>query len=373
MFGRGTETGTATTTGPSLFGNTGGAASSQAQSNPQTTTAPSPSLFGNSTAPPPKPAYNLPPGTNLQTTTGPSLFGMTVSEAPGAGGAQATMATMATTTGPSLFGNMTSQAQTGTATTSGPSLFSQPQQTTQTTSGPSLFGNSTATGTTSSIFGKPKAGPSPLGQSNPLSPLSTGNESKPENKPNMFGGLNWGASTAGGTSTLDGDKGKQPVGFTGLKPLGGGGFGGGGGGNTGGGSTFGGTTGDGGGAGTSSTTETGLFGSTRPGEGLLGPQSFGGSTLRGSTTQSQQSRQQEPDTAYHSGYFNSLLEKGKKRWKPLKEDDVEGLDEIPSLQLGLGDIASKVRQLGGQGPHKRSTANANACVEILHTTNHIIH
>ena len=290
---------------------------------------------------------------------------MTVSEAPGAGGAQASAAT---TTGPSLFGNMTSQAQTETATTTGPSLFgntvSQPQQTAQTASGPSLFGGSTATGTASSIFGKPKTGPSPLGQSNPLSPLSTGNESKPENKPSLFGGLNWGASTtAGGTSTLDADKGKQPVGFTGLKPLGGGGFGGGGGGNTGGGSTLGGTTGGGDGAGISSTTGTGLFGSARPGEGLLGPQSFGGSTLRGSTTQSQPPTQQEPDTAYHSGYFNSLLEKGKRRRKPLKEDVVEGLDEIPSLQLGLGDIASKIRQLGGQGPHKRSTANANACVE----------
>ena len=46
-------------------------------------------------------------------------------------------------------------------------------------------------------------------------------------------------------------------------------------------------------------------------------------------------------------YFNNLLKKGKKRARG--EGGGAGLGDLPSLQLGLGDIAKKVRELGGVG------------------------
>jgi hypothetical protein len=46
-------------------------------------------------------------------------------------------------------------------------------------------------------------------------------------------------------------------------------------------------------------------------------------------------------------YFNSLLEKGKKRAHAA--DGGPGLGDMPSLQLGLEDIARRARELGGLG------------------------
>lgn len=47
-------------------------------------------------------------------------------------------------------------------------------------------------------------------------------------------------------------------------------------------------------------------------------------------------------------FFNSLLERGKKR--PLSTTaQYDGLGEIPSLQLGLDDIRRKARELGTGG------------------------
>ena len=53
---------------------------------------------------------------------------------------------------------------------------------------------------------------------------------------------------------------------------------------------------------------------------------------------------QGSENTNHSGYFSSLLEKGKKR--PRAEEG-SGFGEIPSLQLGLGDIAQRVKALVG--------------------------
>ena len=53
------------------------------------------------------------------------------------------------------------------------------------------------------------------------------------------------------------------------------------------------------------------------------------------------------ENAFHSGYFNTLLEKGKKR--ALDANGSSGFGEVPSLQLGLGDIGKRVRELGGAG------------------------
>ena len=83
---------------------------------------------------------------------------------------------------------------------------------------------------------------------------------------------------------------------------------------------------------------------------------FGASILGNSTNQqsqlSQQQQQQQTNQQSQSGpvgnqpaYFNHLLERGKKRIN--QDRDAQQLGELPSLQLGLGDIARKVRDLGG--------------------------
>lgn len=49
-----------------------------------------------------------------------------------------------------------------------------------------------------------------------------------------------------------------------------------------------------------------------------------------------------------SAHFDHLLERGRKR--NAGENGIGNFDELPSLQLGLGDIARKVRNLGSGGP-----------------------
>ncbi|KAF2115794.1 Nup93/Nic96-domain-containing protein [Lophiotrema nucula] len=49
-----------------------------------------------------------------------------------------------------------------------------------------------------------------------------------------------------------------------------------------------------------------------------------------------------------SAHFDHLLERGRKR--NAGENGLHSFDELPSLQLGLGDIARKVRNLGAGGP-----------------------
>lgn len=66
-------------------------------------------------------------------------------------------------------------------------------------------------------------------------------------------------------------------------------------------------------------------------------------------------------------YFNNLLEKGRK--KAQGGDGESGLGDLPSLQLGLGDIARRARELGGVGTQNYGSAavdsKALAC-EALH-------
>ena len=63
----------------------------------------------------------------------------------------------------------------------------------------------------------------------------------------------------------------------------------------------------------------------------------------------QQKSQQQGGLAKASqpAYFNNLLEKGKKRTRA--DDEGVGFGDLPNLQLGLGDLAKKVRELGGVG------------------------
>ena len=52
--------------------------------------------------------------------------------------------------------------------------------------------------------------------------------------------------------------------------------------------------------------------------------------------------------ATQPAYFNSLLERGKKR--PLSETgQSSGFEDLPNLQLGLDDIRRKARELGAGG------------------------
>ncbi|KAI4146402.1 MAG: hypothetical protein LQ340_005942, partial [Diploschistes diacapsis] len=60
----------------------------------------------------------------------------------------------------------------------------------------------------------------------------------------------------------------------------------------------------------------------------------------------------------HSAYFNSLLEKNKKRARGIEE--ASGFNEVPSLQLGLGDISKRIRELGSPQARRDKTADTRA-------------
>lgn len=74
----------------------------------------------------------------------------------------------------------------------------------------------------------------------------------------------------------------------------------------------------------------------------------------------------DPSKAPQPVYFNNLLEKGRKR--TLGRDGDSGFGDLPSLQLGLGDIARRARELGGMGTQNyggaASDSKALACEGI---------
>lgn len=114
----------------------------------------------------------------------------------------------------------------------------------------------------------------------------------------------------------------------------------------------------------------GLFGApatttTQPSSTLFGQQNnasssqpMGSSFFANSQPQQQQQQSQLGQlqdgpqsgglrTPSQPAYFDSLLEKGKRR--SVAANGRADLWEVPDLQLGLGDIARKVRELGGIG------------------------
>ena len=110
----------------------------------------------------------------------------------------------------------------------------------------------------------------------------------------------------------------------------------------------------------------GLFGNSTTSQsaqlgGLSAPPPIGGSTqngLLGPKASSQQNGQPtQAESGLRSAYFNTLLEKNKKRGRVAGEDS--GFGEVPSLQLGLGDIAKRVRQLGGIGLQDQGKGGAD--------------
>jgi nuclear pore complex protein Nup93 len=94
---------------------------------------------------------------------------------------------------------------------------------------------------------------------------------------------------------------------------------------------------------------------------------FGSTQPAAANTQGTQQQNVQPgpisDSTTYSAYFTGLLEKNKKHDRPV--DDGPGFGEIPSLQLGLGDIAKRVRALGGTGVQASGSkgADSNTCVE----------
>lgn len=82
--------------------------------------------------------------------------------------------------------------------------------------------------------------------------------------------------------------------------------------------------------------------------------------------QAQPQQQQQPMGQQSNGptgtpqpaYFDSLLERGRKRTNG--GEGVKGSGELPSLQLGLGDISRRVRELGGTGGQAKQTRGQDA-------------
>lgn len=62
-------------------------------------------------------------------------------------------------------------------------------------------------------------------------------------------------------------------------------------------------------------------------------------------------------------YFENLLENGRKRTRDT--DGGPGFKDLPSLQLGLGDIAKRVRELGGAGSQKEGSRGADSRAHYL--------
>jgi nuclear pore complex protein Nup93 len=62
--------------------------------------------------------------------------------------------------------------------------------------------------------------------------------------------------------------------------------------------------------------------------------------------------------ATKNAHFDHLLERGRKR--NAGENGLSNFEELPSLQLGLGDIARKVRNLGAGGPSADQTQDRTA-------------
>ena len=211
----------------------------------------------------------------------------------------------------SLFGNLgASQPATG-ASTSTPalgSLFSKPAGTATGTTTPSLFGNlggaasNTSTATTQPASGGGLGGSlfgGALGGNKPAAPASTSAPSL-----GLFGAASTSQppaqTTGGGLFSGFGGQGQQSS------------------------------------APASNTQQT--------------PSLFGNNTNQQQQQPQQQSAPLAQSTAgtTRSAHFDHLLERGRKR--NAGENGIASFDELPSLQLGLGDIARKVRNLGSGGP-----------------------
>jgi len=252
-----------------------------------------------------------------------SIFGQPAQQpATGGGLFGNTNATQQTTN--NLFGSVPNNNAAEAQSTPTINLFGAPQQQSQNPG--TLFGggNAAAQATTPNLFGSPRPT-----TAQPASGAS-----------GLFGGLGGGAQPAAATNSggLFGSALSNPAP---AQQTTGGGFGGLGGGLFGAGNT------------SLQPAKTGLFGATANTQQQATAPLLGASTLVNNASLAVQS-QAQPQNGVQSGpmggstngaYFNHLIERGKKRQGP--DSGIAQFDELPSLQLGLGDIASKVRNLGG--------------------------
>jgi nuclear pore complex protein Nup93 len=211
----------------------------------------------------------------------------------------------------SLFGNLGGQqpASSGAQTSGAPApkpLFG-------------ALGNNTSSGTTSSLFGNLGGGPSGAPSSQPASTGGLGGS--------LFGGSLGAAKPATSSfPSLSAAPASQPQtqtgGFSSLFSK-------------------------------SATAQQPTMGNQQQTSGLGQPSLFGATSTQQQPQQQQQQQQgvslsQSNAGASRSAHFDNLLERGRKR--NAGENGGTNFDELPSLQLGLGDIARKVRNLGAGGP-----------------------
>ena len=134
------------------------------------------------------------------------------------------------------------------------------------------------------------------------------------------------------------------------------------------GSIFGGGSGSGMGTNTTGPQPTSIFGNS---SGTAQPAQ--NSSLFGSQAQTQNNAGQNSIIGQQAGssqikpigqatqpaFFNSLLERGRKR-PILGSNEKSNFEELPSLQLGLDDIRRKARELGAGGTKDRDILNNKA-------------
>ncbi|KAL8643684.1 MAG: hypothetical protein Q9226_008189, partial [Calogaya cf. arnoldii] len=118
---------------------------------------------------------------------------------------------------------------------------------------------------------------------------------------------------------------------------------------------------------------SGLFGASQPAtsqpatSSLFAPQATTGALGLSQLPQGQTTHngQQPPGPVRLSqpAYFDSLLEKGKKRARDA--DRGTSFNEMPGLQLGLSDIARRVREIGGVGTHMPADRAADSKAHYL--------
>ena len=196
----------------------------------------------------------------------------------------------------------------------------------QSQSAPQASGSTTAFPPTSNLFAdlatsKPEQ--QPLGSSSLFS--SAGGQSKPETSAIRFGGVSQGSSLFANTA-----KPSAPLNL----------------GNT------------------ATTTTPSLFGKTTTSSAPFASTGF---LFQPPQQQEQQAGQHQSQNGQAAGnatqstqpaFFNSLLEKGKKRAHDASGGSGSG--DLPSLQLGLGDIARRARELGGTGQQAQKAGVADS-------------
>lgn len=217
----------------------------------------------------------------------------------------------------------------------------------------SLFGNTTTSQApaTSSLFGNPTISQAQTTSTPSINIFAPSSSSQAQQPPSLFSNLGVGGS----------GEDKQPSLFSTSQPqqqnsstAGGGLFG-----NLGG----------------NKPAAPSLFGNTNtatssqpPTSSLFAPQQTQQQQNQQGDQGQQQQRQdgqqsQVQDRSRQPAYFENLLEKGKKRTHDA--DGGPGFRDLPTLQLGLGDIAKRVRELGGQGPQFQGGKAADSKAHYL--------